>query len=273
MTCCGTRRPAATGMKSTVAQRQIAAGAMPPRVRTHRASSSSTRPITPGCAGWRSRRSRRKVVRGLETRRSAASWSTHCSTTSPTAGSASTLIARPGLSAAGRGDLPAARRADRGRTRVQPRLGAAGPGARPVHDVHRRVAGQRRRAPRRGQTGCASTSADLVEQRRAHPRDDLISALIAAEEDGDQLTADEIVATCNLLLIAGHETTVNLIANAVLAMLRHPGALGGAGRRSGPGVRDRRGDAAVRPAGAACRADRRSGHDDRRRRRSRRATP
>jgi cytochrome P450 len=64
--------------------------------------------------------------------------------------------------------------------------------------------------------------ADLVEQRRSDPRDDLISALIAAEEDGDQLTTEEIVATCNLLLIAGHETTVNLIANAILAMLRAP---------------------------------------------------
>ncbi|MDT4914610.1 MAG: hypothetical protein QOC66_3738, partial [Pseudonocardiales bacterium] len=62
----------------------------------------------------------------------------------------------------------------------------------------------------------------LIEQRRTEPRDDLISGLIAAEEDGDQLTEDEIVATCNLLLIAGHETTVNLIANAILAMLRQP---------------------------------------------------
>jgi cytochrome P450 len=62
----------------------------------------------------------------------------------------------------------------------------------------------------------------LIARRRSAPSDDLISGLIDAEEDGDQLTEDEIVATCNLLLIAGHETTVNLIANATLAMLRAP---------------------------------------------------
>jgi hypothetical protein len=49
-----------------------------------------------------------------------------------------------------------------------------------------------------------------------------MSGLIAVEESGDQLTEEEIVSTCNLLLVAGHETTVNLIANAILAMLRHP---------------------------------------------------
>lgn len=64
---------------------------------------------------------------------------------------------------------------------------------------------------------------DLVEQRRSRLGEDLMSRLIAVEESGDQLTEDEIVATCNLLLIAGHETTVNLIGNAVLLMLRHPG--------------------------------------------------
>ena len=63
---------------------------------------------------------------------------------------------------------------------------------------------------------------ELIARRRADPADDLISALIEVEESGDQLTAAEIVSTCNLLLIAGHETTVNLIANATLAMLRHP---------------------------------------------------
>lgn len=61
----------------------------------------------------------------------------------------------------------------------------------------------------------------LIERRRSQPGDDLLSGLIAVEESGDQLTEDEIVATCNLLLIAGHETTVNLIGNAVLAMLRN----------------------------------------------------
>lgn len=64
---------------------------------------------------------------------------------------------------------------------------------------------------------------DLIGQRRRDPGDDLMSGLIHVEESGDQLTEEEIVATCNLLLIAGHETTVNLIANATLALLRNPG--------------------------------------------------
>ena len=62
----------------------------------------------------------------------------------------------------------------------------------------------------------------LIDERRSRPGDDLMSRLIAVEESGDQLTEEEIVSTCNLLLIAGHETTVNLIANATLAMLREP---------------------------------------------------
>ena len=65
----------------------------------------------------------------------------------------------------------------------------------------------------------------LVAERRAAPRADLLSALIAAEEAGEKLSEDELLATCILLLIAGHETTVNLIGNGTLALLRHPGEL------------------------------------------------
>ena len=66
---------------------------------------------------------------------------------------------------------------------------------------------------------------ELIGQRRATPRADLLSALIAAEEAGDKLNEEELLATCILILIAGHETTVNLIGNGVLALLRHPAEL------------------------------------------------
>jgi pimeloyl-[acyl-carrier protein] synthase len=66
---------------------------------------------------------------------------------------------------------------------------------------------------------------ELIAARRASPRGDLLSALIAAEEAGDKLSEEELVATCILILIAGHETTVNLIGNGVLALLRHPDEL------------------------------------------------
>jgi cytochrome P450 len=66
---------------------------------------------------------------------------------------------------------------------------------------------------------------ELIGQRRATPRGDLLSALIAAEEAGDKLNEEELLATCILILIAGHETTVNLIGNGVLALLRHPAEL------------------------------------------------
>ncbi|MGZ6825752.1 MAG: cytochrome P450 [Mycobacteriales bacterium] len=63
----------------------------------------------------------------------------------------------------------------------------------------------------------------LCEQRRRQPREDLLSALVAVEEEGDRLTKDELVSTALLLLVAGHETTVNLIGNGMLALLRVPG--------------------------------------------------
>ena len=66
---------------------------------------------------------------------------------------------------------------------------------------------------------------ELIARRRASPRADLLSGLIAAEEAGDKLSENELLATCILLLIAGHETTVNLIGNGTLALLRHPDQL------------------------------------------------
>jgi cytochrome P450 len=62
----------------------------------------------------------------------------------------------------------------------------------------------------------------IVAERRRAPRDDLISALLAAEEEGTRLSEEELIATLILLLVAGHETTVNLIGNGTLALLRHP---------------------------------------------------
>ncbi|HKI33307.1 MAG TPA: cytochrome P450 [Gemmataceae bacterium] len=62
----------------------------------------------------------------------------------------------------------------------------------------------------------------LIDARRAALRDDLVSALIRAEEAGDRLSGEELMAMIFLLLVAGHETTVNLIGNGVLALLEHP---------------------------------------------------
>jgi cytochrome P450 len=67
--------------------------------------------------------------------------------------------------------------------------------------------------------------AGLIEQRRTDPQDDLLSALIAAEEGGEHLTLEELFSLCVLVFIAGHETTQNLIGNGLLALLRHPDQL------------------------------------------------
>ena len=66
---------------------------------------------------------------------------------------------------------------------------------------------------------------ELVARRRSEPGDDLFSALVAAHEEGDRLTEDELTSAGYLLLAAGHETTVNLIANGVYALLTHPDQL------------------------------------------------
>jgi cytochrome P450 len=66
---------------------------------------------------------------------------------------------------------------------------------------------------------------ELFERRRAEPRDDLVSALLQAEEQGDSLKENELFSMMILLIIAGHETTVSLIANSVLALLTHPDEL------------------------------------------------
>jgi len=68
-------------------------------------------------------------------------------------------------------------------------------------------------------------AADMIAWKRANPADDLLTALIHAEDDGDVLNDDELVAQTLLLYIAGHETTVNLIAGGTLALLRHPAQL------------------------------------------------
>lgn len=65
----------------------------------------------------------------------------------------------------------------------------------------------------------------LIAQRRRHPGDDVISQLIAVEYDGSRLNQLELVTTTILLLIAGHETTVNLLGNGMLALLQHPAQL------------------------------------------------
>lgn len=63
---------------------------------------------------------------------------------------------------------------------------------------------------------------EVIAERRKHPQDDLISALLNAEEDHQHLTEEDILSLCWLLLVAGNETTTNLISNAVRTLLEHP---------------------------------------------------
>ncbi len=66
---------------------------------------------------------------------------------------------------------------------------------------------------------------NIVAERAKEPREDLVSALIAAEESGDRLSRAELLSTLRLLLVAGNETTTNLIGNGMLALLRNPDQL------------------------------------------------
>lgn len=75
---------------------------------------------------------------------------------------------------------------------------------------------------------------ELIAEKRRHPADDLVSALIDVREEEDRLGEHELIAMIFLLLVAGHETTVNLIGNCVLALLRHPDQF--AALRADPGL-------------------------------------
>jgi len=88
-----------------------------------------------------------------------------------------------------------------------------------------RADGDRYATARRGAERLASFFRDLIAQRRAAPGDDFVSRMIAARDDEGRLSEDELVATCMLVLFAGHETTTHLLGNAVNALLDHPDQL------------------------------------------------
>lgn len=66
----------------------------------------------------------------------------------------------------------------------------------------------------------------LLAEKRAHPGNDLASGLVQVEENGDQLSENELISMIFLLILAGHETTLNLIGNGTLALLEHPEQIG-----------------------------------------------
>ena len=74
----------------------------------------------------------------------------------------------------------------------------------------------------RSRTELTQYFAGIIEQRQSRPQNDLISAMIAAEDEGDRLSRDELLSTLVLLLVAGNETTKNLIGNGLLTLIQHP---------------------------------------------------
>ncbi|GAA1009482.1 cytochrome P450 [Acrocarpospora pleiomorpha] len=90
--------------------------------------------------------------------------------------------------------------------------------------INPRFEEERQRARAAASRATRAYFTEMIEARRAEPRDDLISAMLAIQDEGG-LTDKEMISTLTLLLIAGHETTVNLIGNGMLALLRNPGQL------------------------------------------------
>lgn len=86
----------------------------------------------------------------------------------------------------------------------------------------------------RGVVGLRHLFEDLIHDRKKKPTEDLLSKLLAVEEQGTVLDEEELISTCAMLLIAGHETTSSFIGNAVLALLRNPGEL--ARLKANPGL-------------------------------------
>jgi cytochrome P450 len=88
-----------------------------------------------------------------------------------------------------------------------------------------RADGDRYARARDGAARLAAFFRDLIAQRRAAPGDDFVSRMIAARDEQERLSEDELVATCILVLFAGHETTTHLLGNALNALLDHPAQL------------------------------------------------
>lgn len=103
-----------------------------------------------------------------------------------------------------------ARDADRFQARIQPLMTSADPAEL-----------------RSAEDEVADLLAELIALKRELPTDDLLSSLVHMADSGDRLSQDELVATALLLIVAGYETTVNLIGNSILALLRNPSQLAG----------------------------------------------
>lgn len=111
----------------------------------------------------------------------------------------------------------------------------------------------------RGATQLAAYFRDLIAERRRSPTEDLLTRLIAAEEQGAFLTEEELISTCALLLVAGHETTTHFLGNAVLALLRHPAEM--AKLRDRPELMDGAVEELLRHDGSAFMVGRRATED------------